>query len=331
MGVAAVTTLTLVSVLEERIASQRELATVNEELENRVQLRTTALTEALQQLEETLLRLKQTQSQLIQAEKMSSLGQLVAGIAHEINNPVNFIYGNLTYVRDYSNNLLHLTQLYQQYYPNTLPQIQEQIDETDPNFIAQDLIKIIDSMQIGTQRIREIVLLLRNFSRLDEAEFKEVDIHEGLESTLMLLQHRLTLNDNSLHINIIKEYGTLPLVNCYASELNQVFLNILNNAIDAVSDITNKSTKQPTIWIYTQLTELNQIMISISDNGNGIPLDIQTKLFDPFFTTKAVGQGTGLGLFVSYQIIVSKHGGQLLCDSTLGYGTKFIIQIPACP
>ncbi len=274
----------------------------------------------------TLHELKTTQAQLIQSEKMSSLGQMVAGVAHEINNPVNFIHGNLTPATQYALDLLNLLELYQQHYPNPPEDIQDEIEAVELEFLKEDFIKILDSMKQGTQRIREIVLSLRNFSRLDEAQFKAVDIHEGIDSTLMILQNRLKAKPNFPEIQIIKQYSSLPPVDCFPSQLNQVLMNILANAIDALE--SQKSLSTPQIKIHTKLLDNNRIAIHISDNGSGIPPEIQSKLFDPFFTTKEVGKGTGLGLSISYQIVVNKHGGNLSCKSTPGEGTEFIIEIP---
>lgn len=281
------------------------------------------------ELEKTLQKLQQTQAQLIQTEKMSSLGQMVAGIAHEINNPVNFIYANLPFVDEYSQDLLKTLELYQKYYPNPLKEVQEEIKNIELAFIKEDLTKIIKSMEEGTRRIRAIVLSLRNFSRLDEAEFKKVDIHQGMESTLMILQNRLKAKPDFPGVEVIKQYGNLPLIECYPSQLNQVFLNILANAIDALEEeFIHHHNLIPKINIYTQKITENTVQICISDNGSGIPQNIIYKLFDPFFTTKEVGKGTGLGLSVSYQIIVDKHAGNLSCNSILGQGTDFIIEIP---
>ncbi|WP_445632577.1 histidine kinase [Nostoc sp. DSM 114161] len=270
-------------------------------------------------------------SQLVQSEKMSSLGQLVAGVAHEINNPVNFIYGNLTPANEYTQDLLKLLQLYQQYYPNPAPQIQKQAKAIDLDFLIEDLPKLINSMRVGAERITEIVLSLRNFSRLDEAQMKAVNIHEGIDSTLMLLEHRLKAKPNYPGIKIIKEYGNLPLVECYPGQLNQVFMNILANAIDALEESMDngKITNAPHICICTNLIADQQlVIISIADNGCGIPENIQKQLFDPFFTTKPVGKGTGLGLSISYQIITQKHRGKLQCISSPNEGTEFIINLP---
>ncbi|MEO1373577.1 MAG: PAS domain S-box protein [Cyanobacteria bacterium J06635_10] len=278
------------------------------------------------ELQNTLHELKSTQAQLIQTEKMSSLGEMVAGVAHEINNPVNFIHGNLTPATQYAQDLLGLLELYQQHYPNPPEDIQDEIEAVDLEFLKEDFLKMLNSMKQGTQRIREIVLSLRNFSRLDEAQFKAVDIHEGIDSTLMILQHRLKAKPNFPEIEIVRVYATLPLIDCYPSQLNQVFMNILANAIDALQ--SQKSLSVPQIQIHTLLLNNNRIAIHISDNGSGIPPHIQSKLFDPFFTTKEVGKGTGLGLSISYQIVVNKHGGNLSCKSIHGVGTEFIIEIP---
>ena len=287
-----------------------------------------------QSLKQTLRELKQTQTQLIQTEKMSSLGQMVAGVAHEINNPVNFIHGNIVPACEYVQDLLGLIELYQQHYPDADEEIIEEIENIELDFIKEDLTKILNSMEEGTSRIKDIVLSLRNFSRLDEAEFKRVDIHSGIDSTLMILHNRLKAKSIYPEIEIIKEYSYLPLIECYPGQLNQVFMNILANAIDALDDYNSKRTIEEIrlnpnyIKISTELTINKQIRISICDNGIGIPKKIQSKLFDPFFTTKEVGKGTGNGLYISYQIIVEKHRGQLYCNSTTGKGTEFEIEIP---
>jgi len=284
-------------------------------------------------LEKSLRELQQTQAQLVQAEKMSSLGQLVAGVAHEINNPVNFIYGNLKYTKDYTQCLLKLVHLYQQFYVNPVPEIQAYIEAIDLDFLLDDLPKILSSMEVGAERISEIVLSLRNFSRLDEAEKKSVDIHEGLDSTLMILQSRFKNSIDHPSIKIVKNYGNLPLVDCYAGQLNQVFMNIISNAIDALDNYNCKSAiaeiyaHPNTITITTEVIERNCV-IRIADNGSGMTEVVKERLFDPFFTTKPVGKGTGLGLSISYQIVIEKHGGTLKCVSEPGQGTEFWIEIP---
>lgn len=275
-------------------------------------------------LEATLTELQRTQAQMIHGEKMSSLGQMVAGVAHEINNPVSFVHGNLMYTEEYTQNLLNLVQLYQQHFPNPPEEIQAQIDEIDLDFLSKDLEKILKSMRIGTDRIRDIVLSLRNFSRLDESEFKQANLHEGIDNTLMILQNRLKANLKRPEITVIKEYGELPSIQCCPGQLNQVFMNIISNAIDALEE----SEKPATIAISTQKTEENWLEIRITDNGMGIPEATGSKLFDPFFTTKPIGKGTGLGLSISYQIIVDRHGGRLSYHSEIGQGTEFRIGIP---
>ncbi|MBG1244239.1 PAS domain S-box protein [Nostoc sp. NZL] len=283
-----------------------------------------------EKLTETLHKLQQTQSQLIQNEKMSSLGQLVAGVAHEINNPVNFIHGNLTYANEYFQEMLTLLHLYQQHYPTPQAEIQDFAEKIDLEFITDDLSKLLSSMNMGTNRIREIVLGLRNFSRHDEADKKLVDIHEGIENTLLILHHRWKNNGIGLDISIVKKYGNLPLVDCYPGQLNQVFMNILTNAIDALEEsmVKLKTTDKPQIIIRTEILDRKFVVIRITDNGLGMEEDVRKRLFDPFFTTKPVGKGTGLGLSISYQIVVEKHGGILNCLSEPGNGTEFWIEIP---
>jgi PAS domain S-box-containing protein len=324
--------------------------------------------ERAKQLQHTLHELQRTQAQLIQSEKMSSLGQLVAGVAHEINNPVNFIYGNIAYASDYAEDLLRLVGVYQQEYPNPTPAIRSELQTVDLDFLRQDLSKLLSSMKVGADRIREIVLSLRTFSRLDEAEMKAVDIHSGIDSTLLILQNRLKAKPAYPPIQVIKNYGNLPNVECYAGQLNQVFMNILSNAIDALEEghrawgigrgkepphtRPNPQCPIPTIEISTSIGhgELGMghgeekqspmpnaqcpmpnpqfVEIRIADNGPGIREEVRRRLFDPFFTTKPVGQGTGLGLSISYQIVVEKHGGTLTCNSAPGQGAEFVICIP---
>lgn len=309
------------------------------------------------QLEKALLELKQAQLQLIQTEKMSSLGQLVAGIAHEINNPVTFIYGNINHADEYAKDLLELVRLYANHYPQPVAEIEELTESIDFDFLVEDFPRLLSSMQIGVNRIHQIVLSLKNFSRLDEAERKPVDIHEGIENTLMILQHRL--KPEAANIQLLKEYGNLPLVECYAGQLNQVFMNLLNNAIDALE----KSEQRQTSCLAPRLTlqgskdnpriikistevvarssaeafgslateNFKSVVIRIADNGPGIPKMLKKRIFDPFFTTKPVGEGTGLGLSISYQIVVEKHGGQLQCLSEPGKGTEFVVELPLTP
>ena len=319
-----------------------------------------------EQLAQTVTELHNTQAQLIQTEKMSSLGQLVAGVAHEINNPVNFIYGNLSHASEYTKDLLCLVELYRQHYPNPNPEISECSEAIDIEFLAEDLPKILGSMKVGVERIRQLVVSLRNFSRSDRAEKTAVDIHEGIDSTLLILQHRIKATSDRKNIEILKEYGDLPLIECYASSLNQVFMNLISNAVDALEmgqverianlpspgksaaatylssqqlaiepvDIKASSkclipdSPSPCIRIRTELIDEKTVRICIADNGNGIPKELISYIFNPFFTTKPVGRGTGLGLSISYQIVVEKHQGLLKCVSLPGRGTEFSIEIP---
>jgi two-component system, NtrC family, sensor kinase len=281
-----------------------------------------------------LQELESAQEHLVQSEKMSALGQMVAGVAHEINNPVSFIHGNLPHIRLYTQELLDLVNAYQQLMPNPPAALQEQIERIDLDFLMQDVTKLLSSMETGSDRIREIVLSLRNFSRLDEAAFKAVDLHDGLESTLLLLRHRLQATGDRPEIQVVKQYGDLPLVECYAGQLNQVFMNLLSNAIDAIEDSNStqntRTFEQAThcIWIQTEQFGCDRVRITIADSGCGIPEAVRSRLFNPFFTTKPVGKGTGLGLSISYQIVNERHQGELRCDSRLGEGSQFMIEIP---
>ncbi|MEA5583369.1 ATP-binding protein [Nodularia harveyana UHCC-0300] len=308
--------------IRKRKRAEAALLKANEELENRVEERTIAVKEALK-------KLQITQTQLIQAEKMSSIGNMVAGVAHEINNPISFIDGNLHYAQQYTENLFKLLQLYEQDCLNISQEIQEQIELMDLDFIMQDMNKLFQSMKRGTERIQGIVKSLRNFSRLDESELKRVNIHEGIDSTLMILQHRLQARGQYAEIKVNCKYGKIPPITCYAGQLNQVLFNIVANSIDALQESAVKGLliNYPEIQIQTQLINEGWVCISITDNGSGMDEKVRTKIFDPFFTTKPVGKGTGLGLFVSYQI-VEKHDGELSCFSTPGKGTKFVIKIP---
>jgi signal transduction histidine kinase len=283
-------------------------------------------------LEKTLRELQQAQIQLIQGEKMSALGNLVAGVAHEINNPVGFLAGNITPALDYINDLFGLLDLYQQKYPQIDPEIQEEIEDIDLDYIREDLPKLVGSMREGVKRIRDISTSLRTFSRADTNYPVACNIHDGLDSTIMILKHRLKANETRPEIKVIKEYGNLPQVECYAGQLNQVFMNLLSNAIDALDE-----SNQGRVYaeIANQITiktevggEKKQAIIRIKDNGVGMSEAVQEKIFEDLFTTKGVGKGTGLGLTIARQIVVEKHGGTIEVNSVLREGTEFAIVLP---
>ncbi|NEO28702.1 MAG: GHKL domain-containing protein, partial [Kamptonema sp. SIO4C4] len=285
------------------------------------------LNQNITELDQTLQHLSTLQANLI-AEKMSSLGKMVAGIAHEINNPVNFIHGNVPHAKNYLQDLRYLLELYKTHSTPLHPEIEEAIADIDPEFLLSDFEKILTSMRHGSDRIRAIVLDLRNFSRLDESDQKQVDLHDGLEGALNMLRYRLTSPSLKQEISVIKNYGDLPWIHCYAGQVNQVFLNLLSNAIDALESVPN-SAAPPQITLTTSVNPENtKVTIEIADNGPGIPSKTLKQIFDPFFTTKPIGQGTGLGLTVSYQIIVHRHHGNLTCNSEVGQGTVIAIELP---
>ncbi len=311
-----------------RLKLQLKISNLTYTLEQRVQERTAELTQSLQQLQ-------QTQLQLIQSEKMSTLGQLVAGIGHEINNPIGFIEGNFSYITEYTNNLLHLVNLQQQKLPHPEPEIEELLNQMDFEYLAEDIPKLLASMRQGIDRLKGISLSLRTFARSDISSKMEFQIHEGINSTLMLLKHRLQNKGNHPAIEVITQYGKLPPISCYPGQLNQVFMNIIANAIDALDDLNQNHSDQKiaacpnTITITTSVNyQQETVIICIQDNGPGMLPEVQTRIFEQSFTTKPVGKGTGLGLAISYQIIVDKHNGQIDCLSIPGEGTKFIITLP---
>ena len=288
-----------------------------------------------QELNQALQQLRMMQGKLVEAEKMSALGVLVAGVAHEINNPISFIHGNVDIANNYIVDLVSLIKLYQHHYPTPHDEITQKLRDIDFNFLADDIFDLLQSMKVGSDRIRGIVLSLRTFSRHDESEFKEADIHQGIDSTLMILRHRVKANGKDSAIDVQKDYGELPPVPCFAGQLNQVFMNILSNAIDALRDThhwiapDDETEATPTIWLKTHFyPDKHIVSIRIGNNGPPIPETIQDRLFEPFFTTKGIGKGTGLGLSISYQIIVDKHHGQLTCISSPTMGSEFLIEIP---
>ena len=295
-----------------------------------------ALSQRSQELSQTLLKLQRTQSQLVQTEKISQLGQLVAGVAHEVNNPVSFINGNLAHAKQYIEDLVNLVNLYQEKYPNPDSEIETEIENIDLDFLLQDLPKLIISMKLGTDRIRDIMQSLRNFSRSDTGEKTQIDIHQSIDTTLIVLSHRLKAKPERPVIQIIKEYAKLPLVPCFSGQINQVFMNLLANAIDALEDSNTGKTyleieKNPNqIKISTELINDSTpyIQIKIADNGLGMTEEVRQKLFDAFFTTKVEGKGTGLGLSISNQIITETHNGKLECFSSPGKGAEFVIKLP---
>ena len=314
--------------IEQKTTLEKTLQQLNQELEKRVEDRTSELKQALQTIQ-------QAQLQLIQSEKMSTLGQLVAGVAHEINNPVGFIQGNLTHAETYIQDLLEIVHLYQQQFPSPGAALATRTEEVDLEYLIQDLPKLISSMKVGVERIRQISVSLRTFSRADSTSKVEANLHEGIDSALLILQHRLKANDKRPKIEVVKEYGNLSLVPCYPGQLNQVFINIIANAIDALEDSLLKQNLEEIkvnprqIMIHTEVDRHRNIaIIHIKDNGLGMPEEVCTKIFDYLFTTKPAEKGTGLGLSISHQIVVEKHCGQLNCFSEQGVGTEFIIEIP---
>jgi len=341
------------STLEETLADLQAAEGELEESNRELKVSKAALEQKASTLEEILTELQLAQVQMVQSEKMSSLGQLVAGVAHEINNPVNFIYANLEPIREYTMDLLKLVSHYQHQYPKPPLALQADVEAADLDFIQEDMPKILSSMEIGAERIRQIVLSLRNFSRSDEMGLKSVDIHEGLESTLVILQHRLKETAEMSAINIVREYDMLPEVACYPGQLNQVFMNLLSNAVDALDEAVAQSVAQSVesaagcdqglmrqvvqhvrgeIRIRTTTCSgaegAEWVEVAIADTGIGIPADIQDRIFDAFFTTKPVGKGTGIGLSISHTIVTRKHGGKISCSSVFGRGAEFVIQIP---
>ncbi|KAF3883724.1 MULTISPECIES: hybrid sensor histidine kinase/response regulator [Nostocales] len=318
---------------QEEVLSRVKLHLKLHDLAEKLELKNALLEQKVAEVTQAYDELEKMQIKLIQNEKLSSLGQMIAGISHEINNPMNFIYGNIIYAGEYTQDILNLLHLYQEDYPQPTSRIQAIIETIDIDFVQNDLLKLFDSIASGAQRIQSIVKSMRNFSRIDEANLKAVNIHEGLDSAIALLNYRLKATHKRPSIEVVKKYGELPLVECWAGQLNQVFMNILNNAIDALEEHNQYRSfeeieQQPSrIEIHTTLNGDDKVAIHITDNGLGIDEETKAKLFDPFFTTKSVGR-SGLGLSISREIVVKKHAGNLYCQSTLGQGTEFIVQIP---
>ena len=322
--------------LLEAVGTQLAIALSQAELYNQARQSAALAQERAAELESALEKLKNTQARLIQSEKMVSLGQLVAGITHEINNPVSFVYGNVTHAQEYVADLLEIVELYRENYPEPQEELVEALEDVDLDFLQQDLPRLMESMKVGAARISEIVRSMRTFSRHDEAEKKQANIQEGIESTLLILQNRLKAKGNSPAIETIENYAPLPKVECYPGELNQVFMNILTNAIDALEEkiaarADDEEPYAPKIWISTERLGDGGIAVRIRDNGPGIPESAHQRLFDPFYTTKPPGKGTGLGLSISYQIVVERHQGKLLCQSAPAEGTEFVIELPYLP
>jgi len=311
-----------------RIKTHLQLRNLTKNLEERVTERTAALSRALKDLQESQL-------QLVQTEKMSALGELVAGVAHEINNPVGFIHGNLQHASAYFQDMTNIINLYQKHYPNPVPEIKEEIAAIDLKYMLTDLPNLISSMKEGVQRIRDISISLRTFSRADSDRKVSCNIHDGIDSTIMILKHRLKASEHHPDIQVIRDYDNLPEIECFIGQLNQVFMNLLANAIDALEESNigrhyiEIEANPNQVLIQTSLIENKKhILIRIKDNGVGMSPDVQKKIFDHLFTTKPVGQGTGLGLSIARQIVVEKHGGTLEVNSAPGQGSEFIIKLP---
>lgn len=320
---------TLEEIIDELQVTKFKLAVSHKEL----QVSKAALSQKAATLETILEELQQTQIQMVQSEKMSSLGQLVAGIAHEINNPVNFIYANLEPVQAYMNDLLTLIEAYRQACPQPSLALHAKIEAADLDFVKEDFPKVLESMAVGTERIQQIVLSLQNFSRSDESGLKPANIHDGLESTLLILQHRLNARPGYSQIEVVCEYGDIPAVECYPGLINQVFMNLISNAIDALDELyeERQDSDRGAITLRTSVLEkagVQWVEVAIADTGIGVPEEIQGRIFDAFFTTKPVGKGTGMGLSISHTVVTKKHGGQLTFFSRPNEGAEFIVQLP---
>ena len=311
-----------------RVETHLKLQFLKQSLEKRVIERTRELKTALEQLH-------QSQLQMVQNEKMATLGNLIAGVAHEVNNPIGFLKGSINNTSEYIQDLFAHIECYQEHYPTTDDAVIEHAQEIHLKYIKEDLPKLLSSMKVATQRITNISNSLRTFSRADTSGKVACNIHEGIDSTILILKYRLQANDKRPEIEIIKEYGKLPLVKCFLGQLNQVFMNIIANSIDAFDSVNQRETfselkvNPPKITIITKAEiENNKILIYIKDNGPGMIESVRERIFDNLFTTKSVGKGTGLGLAIAKQIIQEIHGGKLSCNSKLGQGTEFLIELP---
>jgi signal transduction histidine kinase len=298
----------------------------------RMHLQLKQLTDCLEeQVAERTAALEQAQVQLVQQEKLSMLGQLVAGVAHEISNPISCIISNILPAQEYVADLTKILQLCQQYYSELPPVIQEAIAQPDLEFLLEDLPKLFNSLQLSTERIKDISVSLRNFARADTSVKVEVDVHQGLDSTLLILQHRLKALGQRPEIEVVRQYAPLPKIKCYPGQLNQVFMNILANAVDSLEEAWqqgNRANSSLAIKVCTEIFNPDCVMIRIADNGIGMTDEVKQRIFDHLFTTKAVGKGTGLGLAIAHQIVVNKHGGVITVTSALGKGAEFAIVLP---
>jgi signal transduction histidine kinase len=314
-------------------ANQIALGIRRKQAEMALQQSESQLSQKSQELAQVLSNLQHTQLKMVQSEKMSALGNLVAGVAHEINNPIGCIVGNVSAVRDSIHDLFNVIDLYQQKFPQPGAEIEEELEAIDLEYLRKDLPKLVKAMKDGGDRIKSISRSLSNFSRSDTDAKQQFNLHEGIDSTVMILRHRLKANEHRPEIEVITEYGKIPMIYCFPGQLNQVFMNILANAIDALDELIQGKSfaeiqAQPNQIKIQTTAKNNQVRITIADNGKGMPEDVRERIFDNLFTTKKIGKGTGLGLAIAQQIMVEKHGGAIEVNSKLGKGTEFIVTLP---